>query len=342
MTVPIDGSGMPRPWTHGHFHISSLAWHGDELIFASNRGGDDKLWRIGKPDAQPVLIETGEPAYSPEVSRNGRRLGYTLRILDSNLYLAGEHRIIQSPREDHSPSLAPDGKRLVWISRRTGAEEVFLANTDGSGVRQLTSLNSPETGAAAWSPDGRRIVFHSGGALYMVDVDSGAPPGRLPYAGFDPHFLSGGKSIVFTTEGHLNRSSISTTGIEQVRIAEGFLGIPSLDGRWLYFTKGLATPGLFVVPLDAPNSPSGQPVPGFETVILDRNWGVVQDGLFYLDQLTLKHYSLASRQTRVLAQLDGPIHPGAKAVEVSMNSKTVVYSKVDQPVNDLMMVDNFR
>jgi Tol biopolymer transport system component len=61
---------------------------------------------------------------------------------------------------------SPDGSRVAAIGRRAGEQraDVYLANTDGSGARQL-KLNDVASfygfsGAIAWSPDGRFLLLN--------------------------------------------------------------------------------------------------------------------------------------------------------------------------------------
>ncbi len=54
---------------------------------------------------------------------------------------------------------SPDGRRLAFTSDRNGGGQVWIANSDGTGMRQLTftSTESAGTGFPVWSPDGSKI-----------------------------------------------------------------------------------------------------------------------------------------------------------------------------------------
>src|SRR5688572_2190937 len=71
---------------------------------------------------------------------------------------------------------AADNHQLLFTSQRIGNPEIFLANADGTGAKNLTNNPAEDTGGA-WSPDGKQIVFASdrtgGGDLYIMDADGG-------------------------------------------------------------------------------------------------------------------------------------------------------------------------
>lgn len=59
-----------------------------------------------------------------------------------------------------SPSVSPDGKRLVFVVGRDGTANLATMNTDASEFRLLTSYTHGEqVYGPKWSPDGNRIVF---------------------------------------------------------------------------------------------------------------------------------------------------------------------------------------
>jgi TolB protein len=60
------------------------------------------------------------------------------------------------------PSWSPDGDRIAFCSNRSGDQEIFVMNVDGTQVRQLTNLGDAYYVHPSWSPDGKRIAFWRG------------------------------------------------------------------------------------------------------------------------------------------------------------------------------------
>ncbi|RME05846.1 MAG: hypothetical protein D6803_08005 [Anaerolineae bacterium] len=112
-----------------------------------------------------------------------------------------------------TPSVTPFGGgygQIAFASDRSGIPQIWVMNTDGSGLRQLTDLH---LGACQpdWSPDGMRIVFISpceknqelypGAGLFVMNAD-GSDVQSLPAVGagaFDPDWSPDGKRIVYTS-----------------------------------------------------------------------------------------------------------------------------------------------
>jgi Tol biopolymer transport system component len=64
--------------------------------------------------------------------------------------------------DEEWPDASPDGSKIVFRggSLRPSSDEIYVAKSDGSGVRQLT-FNDAFDEAPVWSPDGRQVLFGS-------------------------------------------------------------------------------------------------------------------------------------------------------------------------------------
>lgn len=90
----------------------------------------------------------------------------------------GGQNLTGSPAGYASLSLSPDGTKVAFASSRSGQIQVWVMNTDGSGLRQLTSMY--HAGAPRWSPDGSRIAFWGYEAdfrahVYVMNADGSNP-----------------------------------------------------------------------------------------------------------------------------------------------------------------------
>ncbi len=63
-------------------------------------------------------------------------------------------------------------ERIAFVSNRTGHDEIYVMNPDGSKQRQLTHRKS-QARYPAWSPNRDQIAFVSGWRLYVINADGG-------------------------------------------------------------------------------------------------------------------------------------------------------------------------
>lgn len=105
-----------------------------------------------------------------------------------------------------SPAASPDGRQVALILSKAGSPDVYVANWDGTGLRQLTQTKEDES-SPTWSPDGKWICFatkRSGRrVLVKVSVDGGRTQ-SIPTAGVpnpsEPDWSPDGKWIAFTSQ----------------------------------------------------------------------------------------------------------------------------------------------
>lgn len=118
-------------------------------------------------------VPVGRVAYVAPV--NGHRAIFTIDIADPN-----DSRVLVDlgDRDAAQPAWSVDGTRLGFTGETGpgGATAIFVANSDGSGIEQVTSPDPGESDSdPSWSPTGNEIVF--GRALstglskvFIVDV----------------------------------------------------------------------------------------------------------------------------------------------------------------------------
>ena len=153
---------------------------GAELCFIPSLGGAERSITRFSPIADTGMYQA---SWSPDSE--------WLAIQDRNspqeppkIFLVaretGEKRQLTSPpaaaHADRHPAISPDGKQVVFIRfSSSGVGDVYLVPTAGGEARRLTFENT-NAASPVWMPDGRDILFLSGGkGLLRVSVNSGTP-----------------------------------------------------------------------------------------------------------------------------------------------------------------------
>ena len=118
-------------------------------------------------DALLSIARISEAALSPD----GRTVAFTVERPDvekntrpKQIYTVpvdgGTPVQITRDGSNQRPRWTPDGKRLVFISSRSGSNQVWGMNPDGTDPKQITAL-AADAGGVIVSPDGKSIVFTS-------------------------------------------------------------------------------------------------------------------------------------------------------------------------------------
>ena len=136
-----------------------------------------------------VSFETSEGTWiSLDVSRDGRTIVFELLGDLYTMPIAGgaATRITSGPGFDSQPRWSPDGKRIVFLSDRSGAENIWLCDPDGSHSKALTKGTNNLYASPDWTPDGNYVVVSrtSGvlGSVYelwLIHKDGGSGAAML-------------------------------------------------------------------------------------------------------------------------------------------------------------------
>ena len=106
----------------------------------------------------------------PQISPDGNSVVYVLQWNDrmtdssySNLWIApvpgnDSRPLTQGAYRDTSPRWSPDGKRLAYLSNRSGKTQIHVRWMDTGQEAQITDLQQAP-GNIAWSPDGGAIAY---------------------------------------------------------------------------------------------------------------------------------------------------------------------------------------
>jgi Tol biopolymer transport system component len=125
-------------------------------------------------------------------------------------------RITSGTAYDTQPQFSPDGKSIAFVSDRSGTDNIWIANRDGSNPRQLThGTLDVMYYTPAWTDHGSNLV--------AICEELTAGPGIYPGAHMVLLNLAGGNGTRLDAKGHRD-----------------FIGnpVPSADGKSIFFTDG--------------------------------------------------------------------------------------------------------
>jgi TolB protein len=128
-------------------------------------------------------------------------------IFSHHLKTGARPVVARHPGSSYSPAVSPDGSRVAMILSKGGSPDLYVANIDGSGLKQLTTTREAEF-SPCWSPDGKMICYGSrerGATRLLFSISpSGGTPRHLATSGApsptEPDWSPDGKWIAFTSQ----------------------------------------------------------------------------------------------------------------------------------------------
>jgi Tol biopolymer transport system component/DNA-binding winged helix-turn-helix (wHTH) protein len=365
MSVPRSGGNVTRITSQHARVLGAPQWSidGKSVIFASDFGSHPGLWRAGV-DSTAVAVQINDSGWRPSVSRAGDRLAYQ-RITHSlniwELELADPRRVAERKEQrilvpstsetdqGPGPQVSPDGKKLAFMSDRSGTMEIWVSDRDGSNPVQLTAVGG--AGTPRWSPDSEWVAFdasdRSGTKIYKIKLGSGAPQAMTPDESENrcPSWSRDGKWIYFastrTNEYQVWKVPAEGGAAIQVTRHGGHAALESADGKTLYYAKtAYANPEIWQVPIDG----------GTEKVVSQQlrpfswaSWAVVDQGIVFAGpsgkgRPWISVYDSAQRTITKSGEIQTvPFWLGA-----SHDAKSVVFDQPGWQQSQIMLIENFR
>lgn len=354
--------GEERRLISGSQYGWGLAWTADGRDIVFGRAGwlakSGWLWKISARGGEPERLQFGQEGTEPSI--RGSRLAYARQLMNLSIrrmHLDALHAsppsepFLSSTAIESGPQYSPDGSKIAYESTRNGSYEIWTCRADGTNPLQLTHFNTV-TGAPRWSPDSEQIVFDSratGNADIFVMDSRGGSLRKLteePSADVVPSWSRDGRWIYFASDrsGAWELWKMPSAGGSAVRVTQhgGFGAFESPDGQFLYFTRYPAEPGIWRIPTNG----------GEETVVVPSieagywgYWGIVDDGIFYLDTTTkpaIAFYDFSTQQTVRVFDLEHRPAREVTGLAVSPDGRSILYTQLDALSRDIVLVDNFR
>ena len=135
---------------------------GRELVFCSNRGGRQTLYRkvVGGGDEQPLLPAT-EPNYPAEYLKDGSLL--FMNLSGKSFFLlppapgAKPVTLLKTEYSKDEPRVSPDGRWVAYNTNESGRWEVYIARFPEFTDRRQVSNNGGVQGY--WRKDGKELFY---------------------------------------------------------------------------------------------------------------------------------------------------------------------------------------
>lgn len=282
--------------------------------------------------------------------QNRRREIWTMPLGAEGLTAAGNaHVIVQSSAGETHPRFSPDGRSIAFSSKRSGAAEVWLADSDGENPRQLTHLSFYIAGYLRWSPDSQSVAFHArlpkDPHIYVVRVGDGSvkqitrnKPGFM-----GPSWSTDGKTLYADAleDGKNRIYSFSASGGEPRFLWEGASAIEAPGHKLLIYEK-FDQGGIYGRSLvgDAAKNPERVLVADYQSP-----WGgfyPVDDGIYYVGRAStglsraFRFYSFSTGESVDIAPSPPNLDLG---LTVTPDRTRLAYATKSQGGEDLVEIE---
>jgi len=201
-------------------------------------------------------------AYAASVTPDGTQMAFIAspnEVADNQVGMMGTDgsraHFVATPGIDvgWTVAISPDGTRVAFEGAVDGNTDIWVVNSDGTGLLRLT--HDPATDQyPTWSPDGTTITYDNAGSnehlvdpqfsktaeIFSVPADGGSITRLTENSWFDaaPSYAHDGKTIVDESWGGLSTMNTHGTNYRKIRLPTSTAFTPrfSPDGKTIAFS----------------------------------------------------------------------------------------------------------
>ena len=225
-TVGLDGTNLTQ-LTHNNRDDYSASWSpsGDKILFTSNRdNGNTEVYMMNADGSQQINVSQspgfdGRARWSNDgdtivfnSDRNGAEALYLFSLASHEIrYLPIDELVFTA-----EPEWSPDNQWLAFQGfNQANKSDIWLINISTGKAQQLTDNPKSEDSRVSWSPNGRKLAYHSRRDhqyniyIYDLDLNKESQITHLASSDIEPIWSHDGKQLLFLSmRGRFGRTQL--------------------------------------------------------------------------------------------------------------------------------------
>ena len=137
-----------------------------EILYLSYLNGNPRIYVYNiEKKSQRLITESRNPTFAPRWSPDGRSILYSMAAAgNTDIFKVSSAgggqpiKLTDGPGIDVGGSFSPDGSKIVFESDRSGSQQVYVMNADGTNQQRISFFGG-RAATPEWSPRGDQIAF---------------------------------------------------------------------------------------------------------------------------------------------------------------------------------------